>query len=589
MTRSSTTLAKAEPATPKYRRPKILLVDTNGAVAEALEKEGYNVSSGTFGTPYKVEKSANYLPIQADPSLPNYTEQEVVIVDLVSRSLAPGAKGNKLTPMEDLDWWARCSRGVIDPRPQVMAQFQHDFDRILDNGGVFIVFSDCRQKQELVFARQLPYRGFEIARDIAYDNWCFLSLFSQLAITDDNGEEILTVQQDLPVVRLLAEHLDDAAFFCTFEPQFSIKERWLALATNKYQSVVAGLIAPADQGKNGWVFLLPDIHDKAKLLSSFLKDILPSICPGLFPYARGQKWVHEADYELPSVLRKREQISAMRDETADKVASLEKSIEADQRANCFLYDLLRETGRPLVVAVQKALSLLGFEAIVDVDQEMKDKGRDADLREDLRIHDRSPVLVVDIKGVVGGPSDAEALQALKHSLVYIQEQNRADVRGLTIINHQRLLPPLERENGMPFRKVILDNAAQAKVGLMISWDLFRLVRGFVQHGWTPEQVMPLFYDVGRIRPVPRHYEYVGKVKQVWRNAFSIEVECGEIRKGDCVSVEFPVDFDEQVLTSLQVNNVDVEVAGVGTEVGIGRDERAGKVRVGFSVFRIRTG
>jgi hypothetical protein len=194
---------------------------------------------------------------------------------------------------------------------------------------------------------------------------------------------------------------------------------------------------------------------------------------------------------------------------------------------------------------------------------------------------------VDVKGVAGKPADAEALQAQKHAFIYIQEQNRADVRGLTIINHQRLLPPLERDNDMPFRKEILDNAQQVKLGLMTGWDLFRLVRGFIQNNWKPEQVTPLFYQTGRILPIPGHYECVGKVKQVWKAAFSVEIEQGEIRVGDRIAVEFPVDFNEQMVTSLRLNNGNVEVAAAKCEVGIQREDLAPKVKSGMAVYRIK--
>ena len=584
----ASTPAATESTAPKFQRPKILLIDTQEDVSKTLEEDGYNVSNGTFGKPYKVQKQSGYLPVVLKASLPNYTEQEIVVIDLVPDAPEVEAPAEKATPMEEPDWWAKGSSGVIDPRPRVMAMIQDNFDRILENGGVFIVFSDARDRQDLVLARHFGgYNGFRVDQDLHYDNWGFLSVLSNLSITGDHGEEITPIKDNYPLVRLLADHLDDATFCCTFEAQWHIEKRWGVLAKNKYGAAVAGVIVPPDKSKSGWIFILPRIKEKGRFLSGFLKNILPDLCPSLFPHAEGQRWVHRPEYELLSVLEKANGISAIQDEAAKKVAALEKAIEDDRNANQFLYDLLRQTGSPLVVAVQKALALLGFKCVVDVDEEMKKTGKEAALREDLRIHDRSPVLVVDIKGVAGKPADAEALQAQKHAFVYIQEQNRADVRGLTIINHQRLLPPLERDNDMPYRKEILDNAEQVKLGLMTTWDLFRLMRGFIQNKWTPDQVIPIFYETGRIRPLPQHYEYIGKVKQVWKAAFSIEIEQGQIRVGDRVSVEFPVDFDEQDVTSLRLNNGDVQVAGVGCEAGISRNEAAPKFKPGLSVYRIK--
>lgn len=576
-----------EAATPKYQYPKILTIDTEPEIAENLKKEGYNVSRGTFGTPYRVQKGSVYEPVVVKALLPNYTEQEIIIVDLVPQSQESGPRGEKMVPIGELDWWANCNCGEIDPRPRAMAMVRDQFGRILENGGAFIVFSDSRDSRDLVLARDYGgYNGFSIEQKIYVDNWSFLSVLSNLTISDDHGEEIQVRKEEWPLVRLLADHLDEATFCCTFEAQQNIEGRWDVLAKNKYGAAVAGVIVPPEKSKSGWIFVLPRIKEKARFLSYFLKNILPDLCPGLFPNAEGQKWVHRSEYELPSVLAKAKQISDIQDDTAKKVSELEKAIEADRSASKFLYALIRETGDPLVEAVEEALALLGFKSVVDVDEEMTKAGKEACLREDLRIHDKSPVLIVDVKGVAGKPADAEALQAQKHAFIYIQEQNRADVRGLTIINHQRMLPPLERDNGMPFRKEILDNAEQVKLGLLTGWDLFRLVRGFIQNKWTSEQVRPLFYQTGRILPIPGHYEYVGKVKQVWKAAFSVEVEIGEIRVGESIAIEFAVDFNEQTVTSLRLNDENVQLATAKTEVGIQRDESLPQVRAGLSVYRI---
>jgi hypothetical protein len=526
------------------------------------------------------------LPVIVKAKLPNFTEQEIVVIDLAPDDPSEEPDGEKMSPMAEYDWWAKCSTGVIDPRPRAMAMALEKFDRIYHSGGVFVIFSDCRDNQDLVWARSDEDRGLSIKDRIAYDNWSFLSALSNLIVTYDHGEEISRSQDNVPLNRLMGEHLEDAFFCCTLDAQWPIDKRWIALATNKYGASVAGVISPPEKSKTGWIFILPRIKNKGVFLAGLLKNVLPDLVPTLFPHAEGQRWVHRPEYELTTVLEKAHKISVIQDDAARKVVELENEIEAERDANRFLYDLLRETGGSLVVAVLKALALLGFKSVVDADEEMKKAGKDSALREDLRIHDKSPILVVDIKGVAGKPADDEALQAQKHAFIYIQEQNRADVKGLTVINHQRLLPPLDRDNEMPFRKEILDNAEQVKLGLMTGWDLFRLTRGFIRNKWTSEQVMPIFYKTGRINPVPSHYQFVGRIKQIWKTAFSIDMELGEIRLGDRLSVEFPVDFEEQTVTSMRLNDDDVKVAKAKCEVGIRREEASSKVKAGMAVYRI---
>ena len=110
-TEPSTTVAAI-----KYAKPKILLIDLEKDVETTLTKEGYNIVTGTFGKPYKVPKDSSYLPVIVNASLPNYTEQEVVIIDLMPNEIAPQAEGERSAPLGELDWWVKCSAGVIDPR-----------------------------------------------------------------------------------------------------------------------------------------------------------------------------------------------------------------------------------------------------------------------------------------------------------------------------------------------------------------------------------------------------------------------------------------------------------------------------------------
>jgi len=229
---------------------------------------------------------------------------------------------------------------------------------------------------------------------------------------------------------------------------------------------------------------------------------------------------------------------------------------------------------------------VGFKSIIDVDEEMQKAGDTSPRREDLQITDQSPVLIVDVKGVGGHPSDDEALQAQKHASIRVQEWQRLDVQGLTIVNHQRGSPPLDRDNGMPFRQEVLDAARIPALGLMTSWDLFRLLRSYTKHGWRPDHVRPIFYRTGRIDIVPTHYQFLGRVVRVWQHAFGIVLENGELRPGDRIAIETPVEFEEQTVDSLKVNDQEVKLGKKGDQTGVAPPFRKAIMREGACVFRV---
>jgi hypothetical protein len=68
----------------KYKKPKIMLIDMPDSLANSIRSNGFNVVSGTFGTPYRVEPTDLYSPVARGSSLPNLEEQEIICIDISS-------------------------------------------------------------------------------------------------------------------------------------------------------------------------------------------------------------------------------------------------------------------------------------------------------------------------------------------------------------------------------------------------------------------------------------------------------------------------------------------------------------------------
>lgn len=69
---------------PKYSRPQILLLDMQPETGDTLKAAGYNVTVGSFGSPYQVDKHDGFEPVITNDDLPfHLSEQEVVVIDLL--------------------------------------------------------------------------------------------------------------------------------------------------------------------------------------------------------------------------------------------------------------------------------------------------------------------------------------------------------------------------------------------------------------------------------------------------------------------------------------------------------------------------
>ena len=154
----------------------------------------------------------------------------------------------------------------------------------------------------------------------------------------------------------------------------------------------------------------------------------------------------------------------------------------------------------------------------------------------------------------------------------------------SIINHQRHLPPSDRY-GQAYRDEIIKNAEQTQLGLLTTWDLFKLLRNAEKLGWPTEVVLPIFYRVGRIDPIPEHYIEVGRILEVWQPAFGIN-PTQPITIGHRIAVEIGDTFDEFNLTSLRVDENESQTAPVGSNCGVKYDDPSTRLRKGARVFLV---
>ena len=317
---------------------------------------------------------------------------------------------------------------------------------------------------------------------------------------------------------------------------------------------------------------------------------MPSIAPEIFPDSDKASWIDHPEYEIDSIQRIKEKIVEIRQKAHIEVSVLEQAIKEEKEKYSFLYDLTRTTGETLVEAVIKTLETLGFKEIVDVDKELEAQGIKMQNREDLQIHDSEPTLIIEVKGISNFPSDEDALTVQKYVILRMREWERVAVQGITIINHQRHLPPLDRDNEMPFRQEILDVATEQKIGLLTAWDLHRLARSFIKNNWKFEYIHDLFYQTGRIQPIPTHYEYVGTINRYIEeiNVLGIQVEQNTFRKGNRIAFELPVSFEEQDCNSLQFENNEIFQAQLGMLVGIKTHLTKEQVKLGTRVFKIKS-
>ncbi len=516
---------------------------------------------------------------------PGFNEQEVVVLQQAPPDTTQEPIGAFPAQTDDRSVWAACKFGLVDPRPYFAQILRDRMKRIMDHGGAVICFCEPKPSGRLIDADGGVTRPLFHYGDLDWSVWSLVAALDSFHVTADHGEEI-RVETGQGWLAPLASHLESASFNCTLQPGWQ-ESRWMPLAKNKFGADVAGILFPENEPQ-GYAVLLPQVKDHGAAVRAILDDILPLLLPTLFPESQKFGWRHQVLYELPEITRLEGQIAAVRAEAEAREAELREHVASARNEDGWMHELLTETADKLVDAVHRALRELGFEDVRNADEEAE--RRQTELREDLQIHDRRPIILVEVKGLSALPKEEDSLAVTKYVAPRMREWKHTDVRGLAVINHQRALPPLQRENKHTFQDDVLENAQHQGFGLLTTFELYRLVINKRRLGWADSAVMPLLYENGRINIVPTHYQFVGEVDGFFEDisVVTIGVSGVEFAVADRLAFELPINFAEMQVPSIQIDRVDVERAGPGQRVAVKTTLTKAQARTGVRVYRAAT-
>jgi hypothetical protein len=570
---------RRQAGTPRYAKPKILLVDLPEGVARRLSSLGFNVQEGTFSRPYRVPATDKDAPVIFSKRLPNYYEQEIVIIDLSTCEPQPQQQ-EPIYGLKDT-WYAECGSGSIDPRPIAMSFEAENGDRILNSGGLFVVFAEPRVERHFRLGKE---------RQRKFDNWMFLSFLNPelLKVEAHRGMESNLKNSPNFLQTFFRKHQEGLTFTATLAPLAALTEEWgnfafHPVAENKYGQAIAGVILA--KKSRGRVLLLPHFRDKEQAVVDLFEGVLPEISPHLFPEFEGGRWTHRDEYEHPSILAKWAVQREVARRAKVELDRLQSEIEQERNKFNFLHGLLTKSGHDLVEDVRTALGFIGFKQVVLVDDA---EATEANKQEDIQIHDNSPVLLLEIKGISALPREDDTQQVTKYVHRRAKQWNRLDVKGVCVVNHQRNLPAMERDHKNVFTDQQLQNALANETGLTTTWDLFLLIRGMQRWKWPAASVKNLFNEKGRLPRVPSHYVPVGTVTHFYPDpsVLSIAVTGDNLKVGDTVGYLLDDGFFEEQVTSLQVDHQPVQEVRPPEKVGH-RTTRSKGVREGTLVYRVR--
>ncbi|MFH6951372.1 hypothetical protein ACHRV6_22985 [Flavobacterium sp. FlaQc-51] len=500
-------------------RPKICCLDIKEEDLNVLKKKGFNVFEGSIGAKVKVPnqqgKSHSLLINNDFPE--NLHEFDIIIVDLDNFNTTTfngqEHEKNSHTGKQSSSIRSSYPENLFDPRPLSSYILGNSLNDITNREYLVIAFSTSSyvaEYQEMIVSDKgtivKPNKSYNI-----YSFWNDIPLKStkkgiEVIITDGSGD----------LGSLLNKYKEGISYNQTFHHPTQGKvvdgryidvedERYFPLIKNSNEDIVSYI--ETNDNKN--LILFPQLENKGEFLSDLLSNILPSIFPKLFPYSTKFLWKEKEEYWLPNhlgLIGKKQQIQKEYDE---KLLKNDLEITENKIKYSFLHNLLTETGDELVKSIITFFEWLEFSNVKDFDET---KTESSILEEDIQIQLDKGLLIIECKGIAGTSTDSDCSQISKIKHRRCKERKAFDVFALYIVNHQRHLDPINRQNP-PFQKNQIQDAIDEERGLLTTWQLFNLYFEIESNIISKEEAKNAILGFGLINFTPNNIIYIDTPKE----------------------------------------------------------------------------
>ena len=552
-------------------RPRICLIDVEDKCVEVLKGHGFNCYSGTFGSqvrvPNTLESPAHQCLLNFDlPS--NLHEYDVVVVDLQNPKRVEYVQADhqhsETKGTEQIAFRSMFPETIFDPRP-VAARLLDSWLRPLMNRDSILVVFAARQETVKYQLIAVTLRGIDSRNEERHSIYDF---YPRLPSCENvTGEDTVVVSTvDSEITSLLKRHNRDAKYEIAFGHPTTWKDGASVKVANFIPLMRAGedqFVAFAHIREKNLAFFFPHIKDKRAFLSDLFQRVLPGICPAVFPFSTQFVWLKDQTYRLPNEPELLQVKDQLQEEYDKKLKAVNDKIEANRKEHQFLHDLLTESGQGLVKTVEKYLTWMGFDNVVNVDETSPTLQE-----EDLRVKTESGLLVVEVKGIAGTSTDAECAQVSKIKYRRSEERGSFDVFGLYLVNHQRFMPPEQRMNP-PFNDVQIRDAKNDKRGLLTTYDLFKLYFNVTGGYVSKEDARSSLLQTGLVTFRPSSAVMVLPPYDIHYNGYVVcfRVDGFEVRRGMSLILSESGLLRSATVLEVQVNKKPVDEVHTG-DVGV---------------------
>lgn len=566
------------------QKTNICCLNAPACIVEYLQRE-HAVYDGCIGkridiSPY-VGCSRFLLPQTDFPE--NINEYDVFLIDLKKSTPIPYEtkehERQYVGTGENLYFLSKYNQTLFDSIPFGTFLLKSRLSKKTSKSPIVIIFQEGFYECNYTLVDKLSGSDYQNNRECSYTNYDFVQSFQlmnaesgkRLSLVDDKWAKILFHGKE--------NKLQYRQIFYT--PQVLNKQ------TNEFEdnpNVVpllrnsnGELIAFAQGLKDEPIFFVfPQADDATKLeiVKRLFEGILYEGFSDYFPLIEESKWIHKKQYMLLEEQMIDEQIVELEKEFNDKKSNLDQQKVELAGKYGFLQKLITATGEELVQAMIAFLKWLGYEHVIDKDTIAKNV-----LEEDIQVDlGEKGLMIMEVKGIHRTSQDSECSQIDKIRYRRQKENKERDIYALYVVNHQRGIEPLQRQNP-PFTIEQKADALSCDRGMLTTWKLFNIYKAVEEGIISKEKVRESLLQYGVISFEPDMAKPLAEPYHIWQNGMVLGIEVDStIHVGDKIFVEYDECWYKADIVSLQQEGQSFQMVETGkTGVGLSNKLPSGKM------------